>query len=428
MDNFNTKWGFDPAEIDILVLSHAHIDHSGRIPKLVKDGFDGEIYCTSATRDLSAIMLLDSAMIQEREAEYRNRRNAQSNKPFEKPLYTAKDATRCLDQFVSIGYERWHKMKRGISVLFRDSGHILGSASVTLKIEKADRSFVYFGFTADIGRPHRPILRDPVPMPDVDYLICESTYGGIIHEKESEDLESLLRIIKETCVENRGKLLIPAFSVGRTQEVVFMLDQLENSGRLPKIKVFVDSPMAVNATEIFIMHPECFDDEINKYMIHDPNPFGFNGLTYIREVEASKALNNFKDPCIIISASGMMNAGRIKNHLSNHLEDPTTTVLVVGYCADGTLGSRIRNGENPVRIFGQEVRVNARIEIMDSFSAHGDEPEMLDYLKHLDKTKLKKLFLVHGEPEKQELFREALRSKGFKNVEIPGLYQEVELG
>lgn len=427
MEDFNRKWAFNPQEIDILILSHAHIDHAGRIPKLVKDGFKGEIYCTSATRDLAAIMLLDSAMIQERDAEYRNERNQHRRGERVEPLYTTKDAARCMDSFVTVGYNRWFEVERGISVIFKDSGHILGSASVTLKLEKPDRSYTYIGFSGDIGRPNRPILKDPQPMPDLDYLICESTYGGVLHEQDTSDMNKLLQIINETCVKKRGKLIIPAFSVGRTQEIVYMLDQLENHDKLPRIKVFVDSPLAVNATDIFMMHPECFDDEITSYMLHDPNPFGFNGLTYVRNVEASKAINEYREPCIIISASGMMNAGRVKHHLANNLADPTTTVLVVGYCAEGTLGHDIRNGADSVHIFGREIKIKAKVEIMDSFSAHGDEKEMLNYLNGLNREKLKKTFLVHGEPDRQELFREALHQQGFRKVEIPALGQEYNL-
>ena len=428
MEEFNRQWPFEPSEIDVLVLSHAHIDHAGRIPKLVKDGFKGAIYCTSATRDLCAIMLLDSAMIQERDAEYKNRKiDSHHYEDRVEPLYTIKDATHAMDHFISFGYNRWFEISKEISVIFKDSGHILGSASVTLKIKRADETHTYVGFSGDIGRPQRPILRDPQTMPDLDYLICESTYGGQAHEKDSSDINQLLQIIKKTCVENNGRLIIPAFSVGRTQEIVYMLDQLETQGKLPKIKVFVDSPLAVNATDIFIMHPECFDEQLTTYMLDDPNPFGFNGLTYVRSVEESKAINEYRGPCIIISASGMMNAGRVKHHLLNNLSYPSNTLLVVGYCADGTLGAALRNGEDPVHIFGREVKVKASIEIMDSFSAHGDEKEMLAFLEPLNKQQLKKVFLVHGDPDRQEAFKTALLNRNYKKVEIPGLNQEFNL-
>ena len=272
-ENFNREWGFNPEEIDYMILSHAHIDHSGRIPKLSKDGYKGDIVCTSATRDLASIMLMDSAYIQEKDVVYLNRRKERLGlKPVE-ALYTIEDARNCMDQFVGIGYNRWYAINNTISVRFRDSGHILGSASVTLRIKKEDGYYNYLGFTGDIGRPDRPILRNPVPMDDLDYLICESTYGGKAHGGMPDNKQELLDIIKHTCVEKKGKLIIPAFSVGRTQEIVYMLDQLETEKKLPRIPVFVDSPLAVNATDIFTMHPECFDDAILDYMSKDPNPF-----------------------------------------------------------------------------------------------------------------------------------------------------------
>lgn len=426
-DDFNGKWLFDPEEIDVLVVSHAHIDHTGRIPKLVKDGFKGDIVCTHATRDLCTIMLLDSAYIQEKDVVYINKRKARLGlKPVD-PLYTVEDANKCFEQFVGLSYDRWHRIGRNIEVLFRDAGHILGSASVTIKVEMPDRYYKYIGFTGDIGRPDRPILRDPKPMPNVDYLICESTYGGKAHEGLPSNMEELYEIIHEACVEKQGKLIIPAFSVGRTQEIVYMLDQLETAKRLPRIPVYVDSPLAVNATDIFNYHPECFDDEILKYMHTDPNPFGFNNLNYVRSVDESKAINSKKGPAIIISASGMMNAGRVKHHLSNNIEDKKNTVLVVGYCADGTLGAQIRNGAEKVRIFGEEKKMKASVRILDSFSAHGDEQEMLDFLQNLNRDKMKKLFLVHGDLDRQKEFREALEENRFRNIEIPHLGQKYNL-
>lgn len=422
-EDFNQKWLVPPEEIDVLVLSHAHIDHSGRIPKFVKDGFKGEIICTHATRDLCSIMLLDSAYIQEKDVTYINRRKARLGlKPID-PLYTVEDANNCFDQFVGMSYNRWHRITKNVELMFRDAGHILGSANVTLKIEMPDRYYKYVGFTGDIGRPERPILRDPQPMPNLDYLICESTYGGKNHEGLPSNVEELFQVIHTACVEKKGKLVIPAFSVGRTQEIVYMLDQLENEGRLPRIPVYVDSPLAVNATEIFSYHPECFDKDILEYMHTDPNPFGFNDLNYVRSVEDSKAINEKKGPAIIISASGMMSAGRVKHHLSNTIEDSRNTILVVGYCADGTLGARLRNGEKEVRIFGEQKKVNAEIKILDSFSAHGDEGEMLAFLDNLNRDKLKKIFLVHGDLKRQKLFRTALESKKFRNIEIPHLGQ-----
>jgi len=426
-DDFNRTWNFDPSEIDFLILSHAHIDHSGRIPKFVKDGFKGEIICTSATRDLASIMLMDSAFIQEKDVIYVNRRKERMGLPPIKPLYTINDAKKCLDHFVGIGYNRWFKVKEGVKVLFKDSGHILGSASVTLKIMTEGGYEKFVGFTGDIGRPERPILRDPQPMPSCDYLICESTYGGKAHNGIPDNKIELLKIIEEACVERKGKLIIPAFSVGRTQEMVYMMDQLSTEKKLPRIPVFVDSPLAINATDIFTMHPECFDDDILDYMATDPNPFGFNHLKYTRSVEHSKAINKVKGPAIIISASGMMSAGRVKHHLNNNIEDPRNTLLIVGYCSPGTLGWQLRQGESEVRIFGEHKQVNCQIRVLDSFSAHGDQQEMLNYLDGQNRSKLKKVFLVHGDIERQELFKTALLEEKFQKVEIPHLFQSYNL-
>ena len=423
-DDFNKEWLFDPAEIDCMILSHAHIDHCGRIPKLVKDGFKGRIISTYATRDLCAIMLVDSAYIQERDAEFLNKRRKGKQV---KPLYNLKDARKSLDSFITIGYNKWFRVAHGIQLKFRDAGHILGSASVTLKVQVDETYEKIFGFSGDIGRPNRPILKDPDPIEAVDVLLCESTYGGKEHMGHPDSKQKLLEIIEDTCVRRKGKLIIPAFSVGRTQEIVYMLDQLENQKKLPRIPVYVDSPLAVNATEIFRLHPECFDDDLNDYMQMDPNPFGFYNLQYIRKVEQSKALNESKTPCIIISASGMMSAGRVKHHIFNNIESSRNTLMVVGYCAPNTLGGHIANRPEKVKIFGKELKVNAKVEIMNSFSAHGDTSEMIQFLKLQDKNRLKKLFLVHGEPKRQKVFKERLEDVGFNKVILPHLGQEFNL-
>lgn len=427
MDAFNRQWAFDPSEIDVLVLSHAHIDHSGKIPRLVKDGFRGDIICTSATRDLAAIMLMDSASIQEKDAIFINkRRQAKGHTPIQ-PLYTAKDAQRAIEQMVGINYNRWFHLHHDVDLLFRDAGHILGSASVTLRLRRKDNSTCVFGFTGDIGRPNRPILRDPEPIEACDYLICESTYGGRDHQDLPDDEQTLLEIITQICVRNQSKLLVPAFSVGRTQELVYMLDRLESKGLLPKIPVYVDSPLAVNATEIFLMHPECYDEDLVDYMAHDPNPFGFNRLHYIREQEESMALNSLAGPAIIISASGMMQAGRIRHHIRQHIEDPFSGLLMVGYCAPGTLGWKIQNDYKQIHLFGHELDVKAKIFRMESFSAHGDEEEMIQFLKHQKKNSLHKLFLVHGEDDARLAFRDALEREGFRNIHLPSLHQEYDI-
>jgi len=435
LSDFNSSWYFEPSEIDLMILSHAHIDHCGRIPKLVHDGFQGDILSTHATRSLCAIMLLDSAKIQERDAEYYNKRQLRKKKKrknkkskkaiaFRTPLYTSDDVPPTMDLFVGVGYNRWYRVNENIEILFKDAGHILGSASVTIKINDGGKE-IMFGFTGDIGRPDRPILRNPQQMPQVDYMLCESTYGDKDHAAKPAEEDRFLDIIKKTCIEKKGKLIIPAFSVGRTQEIVYMLDQMETAGLLPKIPVYVDSPLAVNATQVFGAHPECYDNKLNEYLLIDDNPFGFNRLTYVREVAISKSLNATDEPCIIISASGMMTAGRIRHHIFNNIDQEKNTLLIVGYCSPDTLGAILRRGTEKVKLFGEWKVVNMEIEIMDSFSAHADRGEMVEFLGN--QKKLKELYLVHGEPKKQKSFKKLLIKNGFKKVRIPRLGQEFKL-
>ena len=427
----NLKWYFDPRDIDCLVLSHAHIDHSGRIPKLVRDGFRGTIYSTHATRSLCSIMLLDSAKIQEKDVEYHNRKIHRKRRVKNKlsklrmPLYTSKDIGPTMDLFVGFGYNRWFPIHKNVEVLFRDAGHILGSANVTLRIKDGDK-YTTFGFTGDIGRPDRPILRDPNMMDPCDYLICESTYGDRDHDLPPAQKDRFLNCIKETCLVNKGKLIIPAFSVGRTQEIIYMMDQMAHDGLLPKIPVYVDSPLAVNATQVFGAHPECFDDDLNEYLLIDKDPFGFNSLQYIRSVEASKALNASNQPSVIISASGMMNAGRIRHHLYHNLEAPRCTFLIVGYCAPDTAGGILKAGAQELKVLGDVLEVRAEIKTMDSFSAHGDRKEMLQMISH-QTSSVKNLFLVHGEYDTQQAFKVYLEDHGFSNIQIPALGESVRL-
>lgn len=418
-DENNLKFLFRPEEIDCVVLSHAHIDHSGRIPKLVKEGFTGQIVCTSATKDLSEIMLTDSAHIQDKDAQYENKKRKKRGLGLINPLYSIDDVQHSLNLFHSIKYEEWYPIREGVEVLIRDNGHILGSGSVTLKIKEGDR-LIRVGFTGDIGRPNRPILKDPKQMENLDFLLCESTYGGRIHEAFPDDLNHFYNVIKSTCLERKGKIIIPAFSLGRTQEIVYMLDKLYHEKNLNRIPVFVDSPLSTNATAIYRNHPECFDEEICNHLKSDPNPFGFNNLQYITEVEESKQLNFQDGPAIIISASGMAEAGRIVHHISNNIENEKNTILIVGYCAKGTLGARIREGEKELKLFGEVKQVKAQVELMDSFSAHGDQKEMLGFLDNLNRSDLKKIFLVHGDYEEGQVpFKKCLEENRFYSILIP---------
>ena len=430
----NSTWHFDPSTIDCLILSHAHIDHSGRIPKLVRDGFRGCIHSTHATRSLCSIMLLDSARIQERDAEWHNKRALKKSKKkrgngkkvtLREPLYDAHDVTETMKLFKGYSYNQWHEIHKGIEVLFRDQGHILGSASITLRFT-TNTGVKTVGFTGDIGRPDRPILRDPQPMPIVDYLICESTYGDKEHESKPEQSSKFLKILHDTCINKGGKLIIPAFSIGRTQELVFMMDRLASKGKLPKIPVYVDSPLAVNATHIYGAHPECFDNELHEYMLTDDDPFGFNSLKYVKSVELSKRLNESKEPMVVISASGMMNAGRIRHHMFHNLEDEKSTFLIVGYCSPQTAGGILKAGAKELKLMGEKLEVKASIESMDSFSAHADRKEMLESISHM-KSDLKRLFLVHGEYDTQDKFAEYLGSNGFGKVSIPKLGKEIPI-
>ena len=434
LDTLNREWKFKPEEVDVMVLSHAHIDHCGRIPLLVKDGFRGRIYCTHATRSLVSIMLMDTAYILERDASYENTKISKKNKrrkkgqAFIKPveaIYDEEDVRYAMNFFVGIPYERWVSILPGVELYLTDAGHILGSASVNLSIKQPHRE-TSLGFTGDVGRPDRPILRDPAPMLDADFLIAESTYGDRLHEEKPSEKRRLKNIIFETCVRNRGKLIIPAFSLGRTQEIVYILDQLENEGELPKVQVYVDSPLAVNATEVFRQHPECFDAELHQYILKDPNPFGFHRLNYIKRVEESKRLNTSKEPCIIVSAAGMAHAGRVKHHIYNNIENPSTTILVVGYCTPETPGGQLRAGKKKIKLFGDEMSVKARVEVMDSFSAHGDRDEMLEFIKP-QAAHCKKLFLVHGDEEAMLAYRGVLQKEGFDSIHMPEMYESCDM-
>lgn len=425
-DAMNRELGITPSEIDYLILSHAHIDHSGLIPYIIKQGFEGIVLCTPATRDLCSIMLVDSGKIQEHDTHTNNKKRARQGLAPLKPIYNKEDAVNSMQHFVSIPYNLNYRVNDNIRVKFTDSGHILGSAAVNLTI-KENGSEKRICFTGDIGRPGDDILRDPQPFPQADFIISESTYGDRIHDRKEDSIQELHKVIDYTCVKKKGKLIIPSFSVGRTQEIVYSINRIVNLGWMPKVKVYVDSPLSVNATNIMRMHPECFNNEILKSMEKDPDPFGFNDLFYIQAEEDSKRLNNLKEPCIIISSSGMMEAGRIKHHLANSISDPKNTILIVGYCDPRTLGGKIKRGEKQVSIFGNMFNVKADIREIESYSAHGDYNEMILYLSCQNKTEIKNLFLVHGEYETQLKYKETLEHNGFNNIQIPAKNDIVDL-
>ncbi len=417
-DTLNRHLGFDPATVDAMILSHAHMDHAGLIPVLVAGGFRGPIYCTPPTYDLCEVMLADSAFIQEHDVEYINKRREMKNYAPLKPLYTIKEVKACLPFFKTVPYQATFEVGNGVQAIFTDSGHILGSAGIYLTMKK-DADVTTLFFTGDIGRRKDEILRSPDPFPQPDFLIAESTYGNRLHEKMADASHTLLEIVINTCLRKKGKLIIPAFSLGRTQEIVYALDQMHDKGLLPPINVYVDSPLSYNATEIMRKHMDCFNDEIREHLKTDPDPFGFNRLRYIREVEESKGLNNSHEPCIIISASGMMEAGRIKHHIKNNIGDARNTILIVGYCPPSTLGGDLLAMKPVVRIYGKEYEVKAEVRELGSYSAHGDYEEMISYLSCIDTGKVKKVFLVHGEYEVQQEYREKLFKAGFQQIEIP---------
>jgi metallo-beta-lactamase family protein len=425
-DGMNRNLGFDPAEIDHIILSHAHIDHSGLIPYVYKLGFRGSVVCTNATRDLCAIMLADSGHIQESDVEKFNRRRIAKGMAPVEPIYTEKDARACMKLFIGVAYNRRFWIDDNTNVKFTNSGHMLGSGVVSLEITENGKT-TRLAYTSDIGRPMSHILKSPEPFPQCDYLITEATYGDRLHEQIQDADAELLRVIRQTCVKKGGKLIIPSFAIGRTQEVVYALNNFFNEGLLPKINIYVDSPLAVNATDIFRLHLDNLGNDVQEVMQNDPDPFGFGSLFYLKRTEESKKLNSIKEPCVIISASGMMEAGRIKHHLANNIEDPKNTILVVGYCSPTTLGARIVNGGNPVSIFGEKHPVRATIERIEAFSGHGDYHEMKDYISCQDKSQLKKIFLVHGEYVAQQFYLGKLEEAGFRNISIPEAGTEVQL-
>ena len=426
-DAMNRNLMFDPATIDYLILGHAHIDHSGLIPYMYKLGFRGSVVCTNATRDLCAIMLADSGHIQELDNKWFNKkREKQGLKPVE-PIYRELDTEKCMELFIGVAYDRRFQINDKINVKFTNTGHMLGSAVINLELIE-DGKKVHLAYTGDIGRPHNRILHPPVEFPQCDYLITESTYGDRLHPANQESEDELLKIVLETCVDRKGKLIIPAFSIGRTQEIVFVLNGLFNSGLLPIIEVFVDSPLSVNATDIFRLHPECMNDDVKVVIKHDPNPFGFNSLKMIKNVDESKALNDYQNPCIIISSSGMLEAGRVKHHVANNISNWRNTILLVGYCSPTSLGARIQEpGLRYISIFGDMHEVNARIAKIEAFSGHGDYNEMKLFLSCQNRVEIKKTFLVHGEYEVQQKYSEELKKIGFHDIEIPNAGEEFVL-
>ncbi|MDR2868138.1 MAG: MBL fold metallo-hydrolase [Bacteroidales bacterium] len=425
-DAMNRDLGFDPAEIDFILLSHAHIDHSGLIPFVYKLGFRGTVFCTHGTRDLCSIMLADSGRIQETDTVQFNKKRALNGLPPIEPIYTLRDAVACMNLFYSIPFNHKFNITDDFSISFFNTGHMLGSGAVYITYTENDikKTLCY---TGDIGRYNKRILPDPTTFPQADYIITESTYGDRLHTTLDTAESDLQLIVKDACAKRKGKLIIPAFAIGRTQEIVYALNRLSEKGNLPDVEIFVDSPLAFSATHIFRMHLECFSDEIKEQLLHSIDPFGFEKLHYVQTVQESKRLNSYNRPCVIISASGMMEAGRVKHHLANSISDPKNTILSVGYCSPTTLGAKIMRGDSRVSIFGVTYQVNAQLAHIEAFSGHADYREMIHYLAGQDKEKVSKIFIVHGEERLRPIYAQHLQEAGFSRCHITAFRESVEI-
>jgi metallo-beta-lactamase family protein len=419
----NESCPFRPSDLDAVLLSHAHLDHCGNLPTLFRRGYHGPLYCTPATRDLIAVMLADSARIQEEDAFYLNRKRGK-DEPKVELLYGPRDVARVLRACRGVPYDEPFEPCRGIEARFVEAGHLLGSAMIAVKTDAggAERRLT---FTGDLGRRGLPILRDPAPVPPCDLLVSESTYGGRTHEPVDLLAGSLLAVLKRT-VDRGGKLLVPAFSLGRTQTIVYFLHQLIESGQLAPLPIFVDSPLAAEATEVFRLHPDCFDEETAALLLRDPDLFGGRRVRYVRSVEESKALNGRTEPCVIIAASGMCEAGRILHHLKHNITDPRNTVLIIGFQAPDTLGRRIVERRPEVRILDRVLPLRGEVAVMNGFSSHADQPDFLTFLGPLAKG-TKAVRLVHGEPPAQEALAQALRGAGFADVAAPQRGERAEV-
>jgi metallo-beta-lactamase family protein len=425
-DELNRQWGFDPKAVNYLILSHAHIDHSGLIPKLVKDGFSGKVYSTPATKELTAVLLADSANIQQEDIKFVHKKSIVDDQISMNPLYDVENAQQAIQLFETVEYGQWFAIDESVQFMYSDAGHILGSAAVHVRIKEEGRE-VNLTFSGDVGRYRDVILNSPQPFPQSDYILIESTYGNSLHDPDVKTPDLLLQWIQKTCLTKKGKLIIPAFSVGRTQEILFALNQLELEGRLPALDYYLDSPLSITVTEIVKKYPSLFNDNIQKILQTDKDPFAFTGLKYVRSVEDSKKLNFRNGPAVIISASGMADAGRVKHHISNNIENSRNTILLVGYCEPHTLGGRLMGGAKEVNIFGVAHEVHAEVGSIRSMSAHGDYRDLGRFLDCQDPKKVKKLFLVHGDYDVQQAFKERLLKSGFMDVEIPERHYEIGL-
>lgn len=423
----NSHWGFEPRELNYVIISHAHIDHVGLLPKLVKDGYKGPIFCTPQTAELANIMLLDSAHIQEDDVRYVNKRNKRQNKPLIDPLYTVDDVAGVIELMRAVPYGESYRIDDSLELLYTDCGHIIGSAAVNLRIKEHGKE-THLTFSGDIGRYNDLILKSPEVFPQADFIIMESTYGNKLHDVLKSVTDRLLEYIVDTCGKRKGKLIIPAFSVGRTQEILYLLNRLETEHRLPPFDYYVDSPLSIQATKVLKHFPDRYNKDVRDLLKRDEDVFSFRGLKFLLTADESKKLNDSNEPCVIISASGMAEAGRVKHHIAHGIDNARNTILIVGYCEPHSLGGRLRNGAKEVTIYGEPHKVLAEVGVLESLSAHGDYEDLSQWLACQDPGRVRKLFLVHGEYEVQQEFRERLLRKGFRDVEIPAMHQEVGLG
>lgn len=420
----NSQFNFDPTRVNAVVVSHAHIDHSGNIPNLVKQGFKHKIYATRATVDLCKIMLLDSAYIQEENVKFVNKINRRKKLPLRKPLYTKNNAQKALRFLEGKPYNKKFKITSDISCTFYDAGHILGSSIIVFEIKREKGGNINLAYAVDLGRCDIPILRDPAILSNIDYLIIESTYGGRLHNDISSAKGELTFYINKA-LKQKGKIIIPSFALGRAQEIIYFLSELMKAKKIPSLPIYIDSPMAVNVTDVFKRHPECFDEDTRVMVYHAESPFNIKNLHYIRNVEKSKKLNADPRSMIIISASGMCEAGRILHHLKNNIEDKRNVIIIVGYMAQHTLGKRLVEKHKKVKIFGQEYKLKAKVGVINAFSAHADKNELLEYVKESNHS-IKKIFVVHGDEDQSASLVSSFKRRHY-NAYLPKLNEETTL-
>jgi len=425
-NELNANLGFNPSTINYVILSHAHIDHCGLIPYLVAQGFNGTIYCTTATMQLANILLQDSAKIQMQDNEYQNKHLSRKGLPTKPPLYTDNDVIAALSLFKIVVYNTEFEIEPGITFNFTDAGHIIGSAAINLSIVENGKQ-TNITFSGDVGTYGDALLKSPHPFRQADYILLESTYGDSLHKDLAPTEDELLKVITETCLAKRGKVIIPAFSVGRTQEILYALNTLEEQGKLPDVAYYVDSPLAIKATQILKNNTQVLNQNVQKTLETDNDIFKFKGLRFIESVIESKALNTDTRPCVIIASSGMADAGRVKHHIKNNIGNVKNTILMVGYCEPNSLGGKLLSKNFEVQIFGDTYQVNAEIQAIKSMSAHGDYQDLINFLACQNPAEVKKIFLVHGELATQQKLKQRLLAIGFANVEIPYLHQSVKL-